>query len=259
MLLTIDIGNTNITLGVYDGGRLTMLSRLATDHRRTEDQYALELRDILDINGGSASSIDGAIICSVVPAVGALVEQAVEKLCGVTPLVLGPGVKTGLHIKIDNPAQLGSDLVAGAVAALAYYPLPCIIIDLGTASTISVLDRDGLFLGGAIAAGIGITLEALATKTAQLPYIHVEAPARVIGTNTVDSMKSGLVLGSAAMLDGMVDRIEEELGQKASVVATGGLAKSVIAHCRREMILNENLLLEGLCMIYEKNQPRRKD
>lgn len=254
MLLTIDIGNTNITLGAYEGEKLQMLARMATDNRRTEDQYAVELRDILDINGVQAAAIDGAIISSVVPHVGAVMRQAAAKLCGVAPLVLGPGVKTGLNIKIDNPAQLGADLAAGAVAALAICPPPCIIVDLGTATTISVLDKEGAFLGGAIAAGIGITLDALSSRTAQLPAIHIEAPKKVIGSNTVDCMKSGLVLGAAAMVDGMIDRIDEELGEEASVIATGGLAREVVAVCRRQIRLEENLLLEGLRLIYEKNK-----
>lgn len=254
MLLTIDIGNTNITLGVYEGKNLKMLARMATEHHRTADQYAVELRDILDINGLPFNLVDGAIISSVVPHVGAVIKEAVEKLCGVSVLVLGPGVKTGLNIKIDNPAQLGADLAAGAVAALAICKPPCIVVDLGTATTISVLDKQGVFLGGAIAAGIGITLEALATRTAQLPAIHLEAPGKVIGSNTVDCMKSGLVIGAAAMVDGMIDRINEELGEEAAVIATGGLAREVVAVCRREIRLEENLLLEGLRLIYEKNK-----
>lgn len=254
MLLTIDIGNTNITLGAYEGKELKMLARMATDLRRTADQYAVELRDIMDINGMPAAAIDGAIISSVVPHAGAVTKEAVRKLCGVTPLVLGPGVKTGLNIKIDNPAQLGADLAAGAVAALAICTPPCIVVDLGTATTISVLDKEGAFLGGAICAGIGITLDALASRTAQLPAIHIEAPQKVIGSNTVDCMKSGLVLGAAAMVDGLIDRIEEELGAETAVIATGGLAREVVAVCRRQIRLEENLLLEGLRLIYEKNK-----
>ena len=167
--------------------------------------------------------------------------------------MLGPGVKTGLNIKIDNPAQLGADLVAGAVGALDAYTLPCIIIDMGTASTISVLDKNGTFLGGSIAAGVKLTLKALTENTAQLTSIPIEAPQSVIGRNTVECMQSGLVYGTAAMIDGLLDKIEEELGQEATVVATGGLSKEIITHCKRNIIYDENLLLEGLRVIYEKN------
>ena len=254
MVLTIDIGNTNITLGVFKGETLVFTSRLATDTKRTEDQYAFELRNILVLHECSRSEIEGTIISSVVPHVGALMSRAVELLLGYTPMMLGPGVKTGLNIKIDNPAQLGADLAAGAVAAVAKYPLPCIICDLGTATTISVVDKSGAFLGGAIAAGLTTTLDALATKTAQLPYIDIGAPKSVIGSNTIDCMKSGLVLGAATMLEGMAERIERELGEKATLVATGGLASKVVAECEREVIIDDNLLLDGLLIIYNKNK-----
>ena len=254
MLLAIDIGNTNITLGVYEEDRLMFTSRLATDKRRTGDQYAIEIRDVMQLNGTDAELIEDAIICSVVPQVGTAVTNAISKLFSIVPLVLGPGVKTGLNIRIDDPAQLGADLAAGAVGALAEYTMPCIVIDMGTANTISVLDRNGAFLGGVIAAGVGLTLEALTNGTSQLPSVHIEAPRSVIGRNTADCMKSGLVLGAAAMLDGLIDRIEDELGEKAAVVATGGRAGEIISCCKHEIILNDNLLLEGLRIIYEKNQ-----
>lgn len=254
ILLTIDIGNTNITVGAYKGDQLEFVARLATDSKRTCDQYAIELRDILHINKLSTKDISGAVISSVVPAVGSAIKRAIPKICGIKPIVLGPGVKTGLNIKIDNPAQLGADLAAGAVAALNKYPLPCIIIDLGTASTISVLNEKGEFVGGVIAAGAGITLDALATKTAQLPYINIEAPPSVIGTNTVDCMKSGIVLGTASMLDGMISRIQRELNSKATVVATGGVAPDIIPYCETEIVMDEHLVLEGLRIIYYKNQ-----
>lgn len=180
--------------------------------------------------------------------------MAFQKLCGFAPMILGPGVKTGLNIKIDNPAQLGADLVAGAIGAIEKYPLPCIIIDLGTATTISAINKKGEFLGGAIAAGIHLTLEALTKNTAQLPLVGIEAPKSAIGRNTVDSMKSGLIFGAAAMLDGMIDRMEAELGGSASVVATGGLSGEVVPHCRRNIAVDENLLLDGLKRIYAKNR-----
>ncbi|MDD6283920.1 MAG: type III pantothenate kinase [Firmicutes bacterium] len=254
MILAVDIGNTNITLGVYEGNKLCFTSRLATDVRRTADQYAIELRDILHLNSMSSKDIDGAVIGSVVPSVGAAFNRAVGKLFGVQAVVIGPGVRSGLNIRIDNPAQLGADLVAGAVAAAAKYPKPCIVFDLGTATTVSVIDADGTMIGGAIAAGPVTSLEALAAHTAQLPYIDLTAPKNVIGSNTIDCMRSGIIIGAAAMLDGMAARIEGELGQRATLVATGGLAERVVANCEREVIIDDDLLLEGLLIVYEKNK-----
>lgn len=253
MLLAVDIGNTNITFGLYDDSVLKCTLRTSTDTKKTADQYAVELCSLLKMKGADPADIEDCVISSVVPSVGAALCKAVSNICCIVPLLLGPGVKTGLNIKIDNPAQLGADLVAGAVGALNEYTMPCIIIDMGTATTLSVLDANGSFLGGVIAAGVGLTLNALSSNTAQLPAISIEAPQSVIGTNTVDSMKAGLVLGTAAMLDGLIDRIEDKLGQDTTVVATGGLSKEVITHCNRHIIYNENLLLDGLKAIYEKN------
>ncbi len=253
MLLTIDIGNTNITLGAYDGNILKLTARLATDTSKTEDQYAIEIKDILSLYDTSYSEVEDCIISSVVPLVGKNISHAVSKLCHIVPLMLGPGVKTGLNIKIDNPAQLGADLVAGAVGAQEEYTMPCVIIDMGTASTISVLDKNGAFLGGVIAAGVKLTLKALAENTAQLTSIPIEAPRSVIGANTTECMQSGLVFGTASMLDGLLQKIETELGEKPTVVATGGLSREIIPLCKYDIIYNENLLLDGLRAIYEKN------
>ncbi|MGN0450790.1 MAG: type III pantothenate kinase [Acutalibacteraceae bacterium] len=253
MLFAIDIGNTNITLGAYDSGILSFTARLATDPLKTSDQYSVEIKNILGLYGLDYNTLEDCIISSVVPAVGKSISDAVARLCGIVPLMLGPGVKTGLNIKIDNPAQLGADLVAGAVGALEEYTMPCVVIDLGTATTLSVIDRNGAFLGGTIAAGVRLTLKALTENTAQLPSIPIEAPRSVIGANTVDCMQSGLVFGTAAMLDGLLDKIEEELGEPPTVVATGGLASEIITHCRRNIIYNDNLLLDRLRAIYEKN------
>lgn len=253
MLLTIDIGNTNITLGAYNSNYLAFTARLATDTRKTDDQYAIEIKHILSLYDINNDDIEDCIIASVVPSVGKNISQAVSKLCQIVPLMLGPGVKTGLNIKIDNPAQLGADLVAGAVGAIDAYTMPCVVIDMGTASTISVLDRNGSFLGGVISAGVRLTLRALTENTALLSSIPIEAPKSVIGANTTESMQSGLVYGTAAMLDGLLEKITDELGEKPTVVATGGLSKEVIAHCKNNIIYNENLLLDGLRVIYEKN------
>lgn len=252
MILTIDIGNTNITLGGYKDDKLRFVARLATDTSLTADQYAVQISSILQLRGYTAEVSD-AIISSVVPTTATAIKGALKLITGKEPLMLGPGVKTGLNIKLDNPAQLGADLAAGAVGAMGKYKMPCIIIDMGTATTVSVMDKDGAFLGGVIAAGIRSTLDALTSKTAQLPAINIDAPKSVIGKNTVDSMKSGLVFGAAAMLDGIVDRILKELGEAATVVATGGLAEMVVKNCTREVIIDNDLLLEGLYKIYKKN------
>lgn len=257
MLICVDIGNTNITIGGFSDEELKFTARLATDHRRTSDQYAIEIKDIMRLNDIADGDIHGAAICSVVPTVGSSIEKAINKLFGITPMVLGPGIKTGLNIKIDNPAQLGADLAAGAVGALDKYPAPCVIIDLGTATTISVIGRNGEFLGGAIAAGIKLTLDALASRTAQLPMVNIEAPKSVIGSNTADSMKSGLVIGAASMIDGMITRIERELNVPVNVVATGGLAPVVVDFCAHKIALDDNLLLDGLRIIYNKNHTKQ--
>lgn len=254
MILAIDVGNTNITLGAYDGDRLDFTARFSTEAHRTADQYAMDLNSLLTLYSIEREQIKGAAISSVVPSVGSALKIAVKRLFDVDPVVIGPGVKTGLNIRIDNPAQLGADLVAGCVGALAKYPLPCIVFDLGTATTVAVLDRSGAMIGGAIAAGPATTMTALATKTAQLPFVELEAPSKVIGANTADCIKSGLIIGAAAMLDGLADRMEKELGESATVVATGGLATRVTAHCNREIIIDDNLLLDGLMQVYKKNE-----
>ena len=253
MLLAIDIGNTNITLGLFYEDILKVTARLATDPKKTPDEYAVSIKDTLALHGEEAAAIEDCIISSVVPSVAHSVSSAIALLCDTVPLLLGPGVKTGLNIKIDNPAQLGADLAAGAVGALHEYTMPCIIIDMGTATTISVLDKSGAFLGGTIGAGVRMTMRALAEGTAALPAISIAAPKSVIGKNTVDCMQSGIVLGTAAMLDGIIDRINDELGESATVVATGGLSKEIINYCKNDIIYNENLLLDGLRIIFEKN------
>ncbi len=253
MLICFDIGNTNITMGGYVDNELVFTARLATDSRRTSDQYAIEIRSLLHIYRIERREITDAAICSVVPTVGNAIARAINQLFGLEPMILGPGVKTGLNIKIDNPAQLGADLAAGAVGALAKYPFPCVIIDLGTATTISVIGKNGEFLGGAIAAGVKLTLDALSSKTAQLPVVGLEAPNKVIGSNTVDCMKSGLIIGAASMIDGMITRIERELGCQTTVIATGGLSPTVVNFCDHKITVDDNLLLDGLRIIYNKN------
>ena len=252
MLLAIDVGNTNIVLGVLDGEKLVTSGRLSTDINQTDEEYAMKLHMFLALY--NAQDIDGAIISSVVPALIGTLKKAVKIVTGVSALVVGPGVKTGLSIKIDDPAQLGADLVVGAVAAKEKYPCPIIIFDLGTATTGSVIDRDGNFLGGIITTGVKTSLNALTSRTALLPQIDISAPKKTIGTNSIDSMKSGSVIGTAAMLDGFIDRFEAELGEKATVVITGGLGKSIAKNCTHDIILDDDLLINGLRIIYEKNR-----
>ena len=254
MILALDMGNTNIVIGGIDNDNIYFVSRVVTDRKKTEDEYAVVFNSILDMYNVNRSEITGAIISSVVPPLVNIIKEAVEKMLGITPLVVGPGIKTGLNIKIDNPAQLGSDLVVGAVAAIHEYKPPCIIIDMGTATTIAAIDRDCSYLGGVIMPGVVVSQESLSSKTSQLPRIGLDKPAHVIGKNTIECMRSGLVYGNAAMIDGMIDRVEEELGSEAVVIATGGLSKFIIPYCKHaNIIYDDDLLLKGLWIIYDKN------
>lgn len=254
MLLAIDMGNTNITVGVFDGKRLLFEARLSTDHSKMSDQYAIDLCNIFNLYQVDRSRFDGAILSSVVPPLDHALRSAMRKAAGVNPIQVGPGTKTGINIRIDNPAQLGADLLVGAVAAAAKYPMPCIIWDLGTATTVSAMDKNGAFLGGAILSGIFTSIDTLSSRTSLLPRIRLEAPDRAIGKNTVECMQSGAVYGTASLIDGMCDRFLEELGGEAAIVATGGLAKEIVPHCRHEIQYDRHLLMEGLRIIYEKNR-----
>ncbi|HEX2938411.1 MAG TPA: type III pantothenate kinase [Ruminiclostridium sp.] len=253
MVLTIDIGNTNIVLGEWEGDKLKFVSRIETDKSMTADSYAVRLKNILELYGVQYEKIEGSIVSSVVPQVTGSVVYAVGRLTGKKPLIVGPGIKTGLNIRIDNPAELGSDIVADAVAALSKYPKPIIIFDMGTATTISVIDVEGCFLGGAIFPGVRTGFDALSQNASLLPHIGLEAPRDVIGRNTDECMKSGAVFGTASMIDGISERIEERLGQKATIVATGGNSKDIIPYCRSKIVYDGNLLLEGLIRIYRRN------
>lgn len=253
MILAIDMGNTNIVIGCIDDQKIHFTERLSTDKRKTELEYTVLIKTVMEIYGIQKEDIDGAIISSVVPQLVDILIRGIEKLIHIKPLVVGPGVKNGLNILMDNPKQLGSDLVVDAVAGLKEYQAPLIIIDMGTATTISVVDRNRNYIGGMIIPGVNVSLESLVTRTSQLPRIGLDAPRKVIGTNTIDCMKSGIVYGQASCLDGMIDRIEEELDTKTTVIATGGLAKVIIPHCKHEIILDDALLLKGLKIIYDKN------
>ena len=254
MILAIDIGNTNIVVGCIDEEKIYFTERLSTVHTKTELEYAVDLKTVLDIYHIKRTDIEGCIISSVVPQITDIAKLAAEKILKKEVMVLGPGVKTGLNIVMDNPGQLGADLVADAVVGLASYPVPLVVIDMGTATTISVVNSKKQYVGGMIMPGVGISLDALTARASQLSGISIDAPRHIIGKNTIECMKSGVLYSNAAALDGIIDRIEEELGEKTTVIATGGLAKKIVPHCRKEIILDEELLLKGLMLIYRKNK-----
>ena len=254
MILAVDIGNTHIVIGCIEGERILFVERLYTDTTKSELEYAISFNNVLEIYGIDRSGLKGGIVSSVVPPVTATLRNAAEKVTGREILVVGPGVKTGLDIRIDNPAQLGSDLAVGAVAAIEEYPCPLVIIDMGTATSFTVVNEKRQVIGGMIMPGVGAALESLTGKTSQLPKISLEPPKRFIGSNTVDCMKSGVLYGNAACVDGMISRIREELGREVQVVATGGMAKSIIPCCREKIAIDDALLLKGLRLIYERNR-----
>ena len=256
MILTVDIGNTNTVLSVYTKDKKPVFSsRFATDSTMTDDQTAILFKSAADINGVDLKVVDGAIISSVVPPLVTACKEAIKKLTGISPLVVGPGIKTGLNIKIDDTSIAGADLVCAAVGALEKYKPPMIIFDLGTATTITAIDKSGAFIGGAIMPGIKISLDALSSRTAQLPRINTELKSdMVIGTNTIDCMKTGIILGNASMIEGMIKRFKRVLGNDTAVIATGGLAETVVKHCEENVIIEGDLVSEGALAIYFKNK-----
>ncbi len=254
MILAIDIGNTNIVLGCMVGGTATAVMRVETRLKRTEYEYAAALERIFSMSNISHEDFEGAVISSVVPIVTETIRRAVKMLTGCEALIVGAGVKTGLNIGIDDPTQLGADLVSAAVGALCAHAPPLIVIDMGTATTVTVVDKNRRFLGGAILPGPNIAMEALTGGASLLPHIPIEAPKRVISSNTIDCMKSGAVFGTAAALDGMVMRMEQELGESVTVIATGGLASKIVPYCTRAMEVDELLLLRGLYAIWQRNE-----
>lgn len=253
MILAVDIGNTNIVLGCIEDDRILFEARMATDLIKTSDQYCAELKSILGLFDAEIARIEGSIVSSVVPPVLNSFRTAIRKLTGRDCLVVGPGIRTGLNIRMDNPAEVGSDLIVAAVAGIARYGMPLLLVDMGTATTITAVDRSGAFVGGCICPGVKISMEALTGRTAQLPGIALEEPKRAIGKNTRDCMQSGIMFGAAAMLDGLLDRMEQELGGEVNVVATGGIARFVVPLCRRKIVLNRGLMLEGLNLLYKRN------
>jgi len=253
MILAIDIGNTNIVFSCISKEKVHFVARTATDRNKTSDQYGIQLKSILELYNIDINKIEGSIIASVVPPVLYAIKVAVFKVTKSMPLIVGPGVKNGINIIMDNPAQVGSDLIVGAVAGLNEYKPPIIIIDMGTATTIAVVDKNKNYIGGCIMPGVKISLNALSSFAAQLPDISLDSPKKAIGKNTIDCMRSGVIYGNAAMLDGMIERMESEIEGSATVVATGGIAKYIIPYCNKNIIYDGNLMLKGLYDIYNKN------
>ncbi len=253
MILTIDIGNTNIVLGGFLEDKLAFVARIATDATKTEDEYASKIRNILTLHNVEATAVKGAIISSVVPPLNSVMKRAIKFIYGIDPILVGPGIKTGINIHCDDPSSVGADLICACVAAHHIYGSPSLVIDMGTATKIMVLDSKGTFIGVSISPGVNIALKTLASGTAQLPQISLEAPKSVIGKNTIDCMRSGAVFGNASMIDGMIDRFNEEMGSSLPVYATGGIAPMIIPYCKHEITLNDNLVLEGLYILYNKN------
>lgn len=256
MILTVDIGNSNIVIGGVEEERILFEARLRTDATKTSDEYCVDLKSVLDVYHVQIGAIEGAIIGSVVPQVLNSFQTAIKKLTGKQSLVVGPGLKTGLNIKIENPSQTGADLVVGCVAALREHKPPMIVVDMGTATTMVVLDASGALIGGCICPGVKISMDALTDRTALLPGLQLDQPKRAIGRNTIECMRSGLMMGNACMIDGMIQRMEEELGCETTVVATGGIAKFVIPMCRKEIIYDKDLLVKGLAALYRDNKRR---
>ena len=254
MLLAIDIGNTNLVIGCIQNDKILFKARIATDRTRTSDQYGVEIKNMIEAFGVKVQDISDCIISSVVPPVFNSVRTGVIKVIGKQPMVVGPGLKTGLNIHMDVPSQVGSDRIVIAVAALAEYPAPLILMDMGTATTIEVVEPENHYMGGIIFPGVKLSLDALTSRAAQLPGISLDKPKHVIGKNTVDCMRSGMLYGTAAMIDGLVERMEEELGHPSTLIATGGMAQFITPLCKHSIILEKDLLLKGLNIIYKKNK-----
>lgn len=254
MLLAIDIGNTYITIGCMNDDQICFDARIATDRARTSDQYGVEIKNMLEAYGVQLAEISDCIISSVVPPVFNSVLTGVYKITGKMPIVVKPGLRTGLNICVDSPSQVGADRIVIAVAALSKYKAPLVLIDMDTATTIEVVEPENRYVGGVIIPGVRISLDALTSRTAQLPGISLDRPGKVIAKNTVACMRSGIMYGTAAMLDGMIDLIFKEMGHDATIIATGGLAQFMIPLCRHNIILEKDLLLQGLNVIYKLNK-----
>lgn len=253
MILAIDMGNTNIVIGGIDEKNTYFLERLNTRKDKTELEYAINIKSILEIYKININAIEGAILSSVVPPLNNVIIRAIKKVTNLDCILVNNNMNLDLNIAMDNPCTVGSDLIVDSVAAMSEYTLPLAVIDMGTATTIFVVDKNKNYIGGIIHPGVKISLEALSTNTAKLPQINLELPKSVIAKNTVDSMCSGILYGHAGMLDNIISHMEKELNEKLTIIATGGLAHFVIPLCKNKIIIDENLLLKGLLILYKKN------
>ncbi len=253
MILAIDIGNTNIVIGGFKNDNLEFVTRFATNSSKTEDEYAFTLKSVLSIHGVNKSNIKGAIISSVVPPLNIVMKKAIEFIYGIEPIMVGPGIKTGINIHCDAPSSVGADLICACVAVHHLYGSPSLIIDMGTVTKMMIMDKEGAFVGASFIPGVNMGLKALASGTTQLPEISLESCKNVIGKNTVDCMRSGVVYGNASLIDGMIDRINDEVKEDLKVYATGGLAPDIISHCKHNITLDKDLVLKGLNILYNKN------
>ena len=258
MILALDVGNTITVLGCIENGTILETVRVRTEADATAAEAAVKIRDLLRLMSVREEDLDGSIIASVVPSATSSLAEAMQRLTGRQSLIVGPGIKTGLNVKIDDPSALGADLVVGAVAVIECYKTPAIVIDLGTATTITLVDEKHCFRGGAIFPGVRLGFSALTSAASLLPDISIEKPKRCIGTSTAECMRSGAILGTASMIDGMIDRMEEELGCSCAHIATGELAPAIVSCCRHEILCDENLLLKGLWALYQKNCSRTR-
>ncbi|MBF1321328.1 MAG: type III pantothenate kinase [Megasphaera micronuciformis] len=254
MLLVIDVGNTNMVLGVYKDTELLDHWRISTDRQRTTDEYGVLIRELFYLNDLRADDINAIIISSVVPPVVPTLERMCQRYFGLSPLLIGPGVKTGMDIRYDNPREVGADRIVNAVAAYEKYGGPVIIVDFGTATTFCAVDAKGVYLGGSICPGIGISTEALVQRTAKLPRIELKRTDSVICRNTIESMQAGVFYGFVGQVEGIVSRMRRELDMSARVVATGGLAVVIAPATKAIDVVEPMLTLEGLRIIYERNR-----
>lgn len=253
MILAVDIGNTHIVFGGFIDDELIFTARFATDTTGTEDEYASKLMNLMTLHGISRDQIKGAAISSVVPPLTSIMKKAISFICDVNAIVVGPGIKTGINLHCDIPSSVGADIICSCVAVHNIYGSPALIIDMGTATKMILVGEKGAFEGVSIIPGVVLGLNALSNGTAQLPQVNLENPGRVIAKNTVDCMKSGVIYGNASMIDGMIERSFEEYGSEVPVYATGGLASTIIGYCKREITLDDKLVLLGLNIIYKKN------
>lgn len=257
MMLALDVGNTNTVVGGFVDGTLKFSLRMTSDRSKTVDEYVFHLRGLLSEKGVDFNLVEGGIISSVVPELRYSLRKSMEILTGKKFLVVTSKMNLGMEIKMDIPAQVGADLLVDAAAALSMYKPPLVIFDMGTATTMSVIDKEGNYAGGVIIPGLRLSMDALSGRAAQLPFINLEEPPeRLIGKNTVDCMKAGAIYSNAAMIDGLIDRAQDEIGEKVTAVATGGLMGIVLPYCRHKIYYDENLLLIGLLKLYERNKDK---